>query len=251
MIIEIKDDSIIVLIGAMGCGKTTFVEKHFMSHHIIETDNIRYQLTGDFQNQSQNKATFEILYSTIAARAKAGLLTVIDSTGSRSVLQKAHDIAREFKRPLIAIKFPHLKESQITKERMKHRMHCLDAYYRQVKRIDETDIQKDYNLFELSDIDNVKVLIIQGQEHLKLDPLFKYVVVPDIHGEYQVIQQLIKKYKNDKTKFIFLGDIVDRGKSSYKTFLLVKKLIEDNKAHVVISNHDNKFYRWLKKWKSD
>jgi len=251
MNIELKEDSIVVLIGAMGTGKSTFARQHFKTHHIIETDNIRAQLTGDFENQTQNKATFEILYATVEARAKAGILTVIDSTGSRSVLQRAQEIAKEFDRPLVALKFPHLDDSQLTKDRMQHRMHYIDVYHNQVKRIDETVIHKDYDLYELSDVNDVRILITQAQEEFKLDSEYDYVVVPDLHGEFRVIDNLMKDHEDTNTKFIFLGDIVDRGESSYNTFYKVKELLEADKARVVISNHDNKFYRWLKKWSDD
>ena len=48
-----------------------------------------------------------------------------------------------------------------------------------------------------------------------------------------------------------LSDIVDRGASSYKTFTMVNNLIKSGKGYGVISNHDNKLYRWFKKWQGD
>lgn len=76
-----------------------------------------------------------------------------------------------------------------------------------------------------------------------------YVIVPDIHGEYRVFKNIIDKYSQNK--FILLGDIVNRGESSYKTFYMVKELIESERAVSVVGNHDNKFYRWLLKWNNN
>jgi hypothetical protein len=85
-----------------------------------------------------------------------------------------------------------------------------------------------------------------------LSPEFSYVIVPDLHGEYRIVEDLIRRHGGDDgIRFIFLGDLVDRGESSHKTFRLVKSLIDSGKAHGVISNHDNKFYRFLKKWLFD
>lgn len=252
MNIQLNEDAIVVFVGAMGTGKSTFAQKHFMKHHVVESDYIREQLTSDFKNQDFNDATFEIFFSTIEARAKAGLLTVADSTGSGSVLEKVKDIAKKYERQLVCIKFPHLDDSQITKERMQHRMKYIHAYYRQVERINKTPIPKQYQLFELDDIDNVSVTFNKSSDLYELSPDYKYVVIPDLHGEHWVLEHYVEEFQDHPhVKFICLGDIVDRGTSSYKTFRLVKKLIDEGNMFHVISNHDNKFYRWLKKWKDN
>ena len=245
--IKLERGALVVLVGAMGCGKSTFCEKHFTRHDIVETDFIREQLTGDFGDQSQNRATFEIFFATVEARVKAGLLTVADSTGTGSVLEKCRALADTYGRQLIAIKFPHLKPSQITPERMEHRMKCLDAYHSQVARIDRTAIPKQYTLYELDDTDVVDISYYQSS--YRIEASFTYVVVPDLHGEHHVLENYIDKYGDDQdTKFLFLGDVVDRGASSYRTYCLVHSLITDGKGVGVISNHDNKLYRYFKKW---
>lgn len=250
-----KNDSLIVLIGHMGVGKSSLVASHFAPHHVVSSDFIRSQLTGDFENQECSKTAFEILYATVDARAKAGYLTIVDTTGNASVLNHVLEISRKYDRPLYAVKFAHLTPDQITPERMEHRMRYLDVLDRQVTRIDSTIIPGGYKVYDVVNPDDVSIEFDRAstQDIVHLDPAFKWLVVPDLHGEYEALEHHIKLYEEDRddVRFIFLGDIVDRGMSSYKTFQLVKDQIDNHNAIGVISNHDNKFYRWLKKWQAD
>lgn len=252
MNITIKQDALVVLVGAMGTGKSTFARNHFATHHIVESDYIREQLTGDFENQDYNSAVFEILFATVESRAKAGILTVIDSTGNQSVLDRIAVMANTYDRPLVMIKFPELAAEEITEERFKHRWKYKKVYNRQVARIARQEYHKLYDQYHLTDVDATSVEYERYSDAHQLDSNYSYVIIPDLHGEYKVLEEYIERYKDDDTvRFISLGDIVDRGESSYKTFNLLFDLIADGKADAVVSNHDNKFYRWLKKWWDD
>jgi hypothetical protein len=38
----------------------------------------------------------------------------------------------------------------------------------------------------------------------------KHIVIPDLHGESQLLEQVIDKYHDDETGFVFLGDVIDQ-----------------------------------------
>jgi len=249
--IKIKPDTIVVMMGAIGTGKSTLAHHHFQEHQIVETDFIQKQLTGNSDNTDYKGAVFEIFFATLAARARVGLLTVLDSTGNKSVVSEAERIAIKYKRPLVLVKLPHLKEEEITHERMKQRMKYLDVYYRMVTRIDEQEIPDTYDVYEVDDINDVVIDVELDRDKYTLDPQYQYVVIPDLHGEHRVLEAYIQKYPEDTTKFVFLGDIVDRGESSYKTFRLVNSLMKSGKGFGVVSNHDNKLMRYFQKWLRD
>ena len=252
MEIKIEQDALVVFIGAMATGKSTFARDHFAKHHVIESDFIREQLSGDFENQDYNTATFEIFFATIAARAKAGILTVLDSTGTQNVLEQTKILAKKHGRPLVAIVFPELLASEFTEERLQHHWKYKSVYKRQVERISNQTIPEEYRTYHLVDADGVTIDYDKYSDAHTLDPRYSYVVIPDLHGEYRVLEEYVNRYKDDdNVKFISLGDIVDRGESSYKTFNLVFELIADGKMDNVISNHDNKLYRYFKKWLND
>lgn len=262
MKIKLKQDALVMLQGPMGSGKTTFCQYHFLPHDVVSTDKIRESLSGDFEDQSVNDPTFEILHAIMEARAKHGLFTVVDSTGSNSVLIYAEKLAKQYDRPLYLLKFSELLPEQITEHRMQHRMKYIDAYYRQCNRIRKFQIPKAYEVIEIPRFfgrgtmdaitrtgEPVQIEYEGPQDTIELDPQFAYMVIGDLHGEYEPLEYAKRQCKDyDNLRIIQLGDIVDRGESSYKTFQLIKELREAGKLFSVTSNHDNKFYRYCTKW---
>lgn len=79
-------------------------------------------------------------------------------------------------------------------------------------------------------------------------------VISDIHSCYLELLELFDKLNyiwednlpipppNRTT--IFVGDIMDRGPHSLKTFLLVKRMIASGRALSVVGNHCDKLMRW-------
>lgn len=253
MKIKIEHDAIILTVGAMGSGKSTFCAKHFHEYDIVATDFIRHQLTGDFQNQDVNEAVFDILYATVTARAKMGLLTVIDSTGTGSVISHALKDALDYKRPLYAFIFDPVPETELTVARMGHRMKVLDVYHRQVARITKTTYPKAMRQVLIPTVGRSEVTLQvigpQGTHSADLDPQKHYIVIPDLHGCYRTLDPIIAKISDDPNLMaVSLGDIVDRGPSSYHTFLKINELRIRGKLVSTTSNHDHKFYRWCKKF---
>jgi hypothetical protein len=72
----------------------------------------------------------------------------------------------------------------------------------------------------------------------------KHVVIPDIHGEYSMVQKAVDRYYDDpEIGFVFLGDIVDRkGKTKdredgvFKSVEIIRKL--GNRAILLMANHE-------------
>jgi len=254
MNIILETDAIVIAIGAMGTGKSTFLSSKFARHDILSSDQMRRHLTGDFEDQSEDDAVWKIMSSTLDIRAEHGIFTVVDSTGPASLLDHAVRVSEEYARPLYAFIFPHLAEEEVTPKRMRHRMRYIDSYYRQVERINDTDLaprfipivipKRGRNLIEIEFQD--------ASEHAtRLSNEYRYVVIPDLHGEYRVLEQELQKYPDDGTKFLLLGDLVDRGESSYRTFRLARDLCERGKAVAVPGNHDDKLVRYFKAWIAD
>lgn len=84
---------------------------------------------------------------------------------------------------------------------------------------------------------------------LDLDPKKNWVIVPDLHGNHEYLLKVWEEVEREEdTNLLFLGDIVDRGPSSYKTFTLVRFILKSGRGAAVKSNHDKKFRRWIKHW---
>lgn len=71
-------------------------------------------------------------------------------------------------------------------------------------------------------------------------------VVPDIHGEYEKLLELMDKIHKEgkpEDKIVFLGDYIDRGKRSKDVVNYIFDL-KSNADNVIIlrGNHDDEFY---------
>ena len=64
----------------------------------------------------------------------------------------------------------------------------------------------------------------------------RVIVVPDVHGEYDILLELLEKLSFDKEAdhLIFLGDLIDRGPKS----LDVVKCVVENDFPCILGNHE-------------
>lgn len=90
--IVISDNTLIVLCGIAGCGKSTFAEKHFLPTQIVSSDECRARICDDAANQKVTVQAFEVWRLIIRKRLLLGRLTVADATnldeGDRAWLLK-------------------------------------------------------------------------------------------------------------------------------------------------------------------
>lgn len=71
-----------VMVGISGCGKSTFANglKTSLSSDIVETDDIRKELTGDPSDQSQNRKVFQIAKQRVNSLLSQQKNVIIDAT---------------------------------------------------------------------------------------------------------------------------------------------------------------------------
>jgi protein phosphatase len=92
--IEVRDPSLVLLVGAAGAGKTTFASRHFAPDEVLSSDAYRAIVSGDEANQKVSRVAFSILHRDLERRLLAGQLTVVDATNvdarnRRALIQRA------------------------------------------------------------------------------------------------------------------------------------------------------------------
>ncbi|MDR2464702.1 MAG: serine/threonine protein phosphatase [Streptococcaceae bacterium] len=70
-------------------------------------------------------------------------------------------------------------------------------------------------------------------------------VIGDIHGDFEMMKEVLKKWEKEKQQLLFLGDLNDRGPQSKSCFLLAKSLVEGDKAIYLMGNHEIMFLNYL------
>ncbi len=72
-----------------------------------------------------------------------------------------------------------------------------------------------------------------------------YFVIGDIHGELDLLKQMLTYWQKDCEQLVLIGDLADRGHDNKGTFLLAKKLVEEEGAIWVKGNHEDIILKWL------
>lgn len=91
--IVIPRNTLVVLCGPAGCGKSTFAARHFLATQIVSSDDCRAQLSDDAANQGVSNHAFELMHFIIKKRLLLGRLTIAD----------AMHLESEYRRRLIRI----------------------------------------------------------------------------------------------------------------------------------------------------
>jgi protein phosphatase len=104
MKIQIPELSLVLLVGASGCGKSTFGRRHFKTTEVLSSDFCRGLVADDEKDQSATSDAFDVLYYIARKRLAAGRLTVIDATNVKAEDRKnCIELARECHVPSVAI----------------------------------------------------------------------------------------------------------------------------------------------------
>src|SRR5499433_1654165 len=106
MKITVPELSFVLLVGASGCGKSTFARQHFKPTEVLSSDFCRGLVSDDENDQTSTKEAFEVLHFVARKRLAAGRLTVVDATNVQpESRQPLVELAREFHVLPVAIVF--------------------------------------------------------------------------------------------------------------------------------------------------
>ena len=87
--IEIRDPSLVVLVGAAGSGKSTFAARWFDPSEVLSSDAFREILTGDAADQRATKTAFSIIHREVTKRLAARRTVVVDATNVDASARRA------------------------------------------------------------------------------------------------------------------------------------------------------------------
>lgn len=96
MFAGLPDSGLIILLGTPGSGKSTFASVSFAPGSVVGSDQVRELVAGNASALEHADAAFGVLLEVVRVRMAIGLLTVVDSTGSRrDVLDALISIAED------------------------------------------------------------------------------------------------------------------------------------------------------------
>ena len=243
---------LLLMRGAMGCGKSTFIKQNGLKPYTLCADDIRLlcqaPVLGKDGNycisQKNEKVVWQTLFNILEVRMKRGEFTVIDATNTKtSEMNRYKDLAKKYRYRIYCVDMTDVP-IEVAKERNKKR----DP----IKYVPEEAIDRAYARFATQKIPSG----IKAIKPNELDTIFykpidlseydKVHVIGDIHGCYTALMEFMNNYDvNANEFFIFLGDYLDRGLENVQTLEYLLDIWENHKnVYFLEGNHEAHLRNW-------
>lgn len=244
--------TLLILRGAPGCGKSTWVEQNGLLPYTLCPDTLRVmcssrelQADGRFsvaRNTATENETWKILFDLLEYRLSRGELTVIDATASKTKdIQQYKELSEQYKYRTYVVDFTDVPlETCLKQNKQRH----------PDKWVPEDSIRNIYSRFANQPVPS-RVEVIKPNELEKilekpidLSNYKKVVFIGDIHGCYDTLMQYpdFKNGLDPEVSYIFTGDYVDRGNQNAETMHFLYSIMDKPNVCLLEGNHE----RWIR-----
>lgn len=244
--------TLLMLRGAPGCGKSTWIREHSLESYTLSADGIRMlcagpKLTvdgGQMIDPSNDAVVWETLFQLLEIRMQNGEFTVIDATNSKSTeMNKYKALCDEYKYRMYCVDM-----TDIPIDTVKQRNASRDP----LKRVPEAAIDKMYARFATQKIPS-GITVIRPDEldrvffrRIDLSSYDRIHVIGDIHGCWTALREYLDEQTSneDNDFYIFTGDYIDRGLENAEVIRYLLAIAEKPNVLLLEGNHE----RWLWLW---
>jgi polynucleotide kinase-phosphatase len=257
--------SLVALVGASGCGKSTFARKHFLPTEVLSSDAFRALVSDDETDQSATTDAFDALYFVARKRLARGRLTVVDATSVQPAARKnLVELAREYHVQPVAIvlNVPErvCHERNLARTDRQVPPHVIPQQVAQLRRslrgLEREGFGRVFILNSVEEVEAARVV----REPLWTDrrgDAGPFDVIGDVHGcgdeldalldrlGYVVGEDGVRRHPEGR-KAVFLGDLVDRGPRVVDVLRTAMAMVEAGSALAVPGNHDVKLVKALR-----
>jgi len=264
-VIRIPELSLVVLVGASGCGKSTFARRHFLPTEVLSSDFFRAMVRDDETDQSATTDAFDVLHFVARRRLRAGRIVVVDATSVQPASRKALvALARECHVFAVAIvlNVPERVCSERNHARTDRQVppHVIPQQVSQLRR-GLRGLQREgfRHVFVLDSVQAVEsaTLVREPLWNDRRADAGPFDVIGDVHGcadeLYALLDLLgyapgengVRRHPEGR-KAVFVGDLVDRGPRVVAVLKTVMAMVEAGSALAVPGNHDVKLVKALR-----
>lgn len=243
---------LLLLRGAPGSGKTTWVEKNGLKPYTLSPDEIRimYQspvmgIDGQSHiSQSNDDAVWKTLFRILRGRMQRGNLTVVDATNARtSELKRYKDLCAEYRYRAYCVDL-----TTVPVEEVKRR----NAEREDFRRVPERVIDTMYARFATQKVPSgIKVIKPDELDTVwlaKRDFSHYRVIhhIGDIHGCNTALQEYLAAEggMKDDELYIFVGDYIDRGIENVEVVKFLLSIMDRKNVLLLEGNHEKSLWLW-------
>ena len=242
--------TLLLMRGAMGSGKSSFIKENGLEPYTLEGDKFRMLLANpamdekEFKiSQKNNDKAWKMLMECLEERMKEGHFTVIDATHTTRKLTKQYEKLAEFYKYSIFYYQPETSLEQClewNKKRAAHKFVPETVVKKAYELIQENNFPKNYQrIYSMNEIKNFYIEDLTGKYE-------KIKVVGDIHSCGTALEKFLEDFSED-TLYVFCGDYFDRGIEPVKTWNIIKEIIKKSNVVMIEGNHE----KWLRNWAFD
>lgn len=242
--------TLLILRGAPGSGKSTWIEQNGLLPYTLCPDTLRImcsstELKADggyaiTRNQETEQVTWKILFELLEFRMSRGEFTVIDATASKTRdIKQYKDLADQYRYRMFVVDFTDVPlETCLAQNKMRP----------EYKWVPEESIRSIYARFATQQVPSgvkvIKPTEIQQilEQPIDLSQYKKIVFIGDVHGCYDTLMQYFKDGIDQETAYIFCGDYIDRGNQNAETVAFLSSIMDKPNVCLLEGNHE----RWLR-----
>lgn len=258
--------SLLVLIGASGCGKSTFAARLFRPTEVVSSDHCRALVSDDEDNQIATRDAFDVLHLIVAKRLARGRLTVVDATNvQHSSRRPLLELAERHHVPAVAVVFDLPEEVCVARAAGRPGRDIgpdvVRAHVAQLRAclggLAEEGFDRVYVVRTPEQMDAAEIVREPSPTDRRWDH-GPFDIVGDVHGCTEELAALLSRlgYELDGEgtaaahpegrTAVFIGDLVDRGPDTPGTLRLVMGMVGGGAAVCVVGDHEDRLLRALR-----
>ncbi len=238
--------TLVILRGAPGAGKSTWIREHNLEAYTLCPDEIRllcssYELKADgtyaiAHNQEVENQTWKILFNLLEFRMSRGEFTIIDGTASKTKdIQQYKELASQYRYRMYCIDFSDVPLETCVKQNKQRP---------EYKWVPNEAIENIYARFATQKVPAGVPVIKPNEFEQLLEAPFdmsnykKIVFIGDIHGCYDTLMQYFKGDLDSEAAYIFLGDYFDRGNQNAEVLNWLYSIMDKPNVCLLEGNHE-------------
>lgn len=243
---------LVLLRGAPGVGKSTFLKKWKLEQYTLNSDMFRLLLqspvlteqgTYKINQQFGQREAWKMLHEALERRMQNGDFVIVDATHSKtSELLSYQVFADKYRYEINVIDF-----TMIPIELAKERNLTRDEY----KHVPEYVIDRMYTRFKSERVPaHMKVVPYEkAEEVLTLNPVdyseYKQIHhIGDIHGSFTALMSYLKEGIKEDELYIFTGDYIDRGIENGEVLDYLLSIMDMPNVIFMEGNHEQHLWKW-------
>jgi len=242
---------LVLLRGAMGVGKSTFIKEHGLEPYTLSADNIRLLMespilkdNGDYGiSQKKNKEVWSLLKSLLEQKMQQGEFVVIDATHLTSDSIKSYkELSIKYRYRVYVVDFSNIPiETALAQNSLRNNY----------KIVPDSAIIKAYHLLETNKVPSFaeEINYKEAANIINLRPLdfshYKKIHhIGDIHGCNTVLKEYLKDGLKEDELYIFLGDFVDRGIENAEVLNFMIRIMNKSNVLIIEGNHEQHLWKY-------